>query len=339
MKRYGYLFEQIVSFGNLLLASRKAGLGKKHKHTVADFYFHLETELFELQEELISGTYNLMPYHIFYVFEPKKRKICAAHFRDRVVHHAICNIIEPFFEKSFIYDTYACRKDKGTHRAIKKTQYFTRHNNYFFKGDIRKFFESIDHRILKNLLRKKFKDKKLLTLLDLIIEHPVEGNKPGKGLPIGNLTSQYFANYYLGQLDHFVKNKLSIKGYIRYMDDFIIFGEEKTLIKEQIYLIRDFLSKTLSLSLKEESLILAPVSQGIPFLGFSIFPSLIRLEGKKWAKFKRKIRAMEKEYMKGNIDELFLSRSISSRTGYLIHSSTLHGRRNFFSDRLNICIL
>jgi retron-type reverse transcriptase len=202
MKRYGHLFEQVVTFENLCLAAEKAFRGKKDKQRVATFYFHQETEVLRLQEELCSGTYQMRPYRVFEVREPKPRKICAADFRDRVVHHAICNVLDPIFEASSIYDTYACRRDKGSYAAVRRAHEFARRGRYYLKCDVRKYFESVDHAVLKALLRRKIKDETLLALLDRIIDHPIPDAVPGKGIPIGNLTSQYFANLYLGELDH-----------------------------------------------------------------------------------------------------------------------------------------
>ncbi len=330
MKRYGFLFEKILSFDNLLIAARKAFRRKKHREIVMEFYFNLEKELVAIQEDLLSGTYKLRPYSIFNVYEPKERKICASDFRDRVLHHAICNIIEPLIEKSLIYDTYACRKDKGTHRAIRRVQQFSRKHEYFLKCDIKKFFENIDHFILKELLINKFKDCKLLDLLDEIIDSPVEGYEEGKGLPIGNLTSQIFANFYLSQLDHFIKDELSVKGYVRYMDDFIIFGENKSFLHDILLKTGDFLRDNLFLSIKKEVLSLAPVRDGIPFLGFRIFPYLIRLDGVRKKRFNRKVKGLLKKYENGYVDEDFFISSLSGMTAHILHSNSLVMRRHVF---------
>jgi retron-type reverse transcriptase len=220
MKRSGGLFEKIIAFDNLLLAARKAQRGKRHRTSVAHFLFHLEPQILTLQEELRAGTYRMQPYHTFTIYEPKQRQICAAAFRDRVVQHALCTVLDPLFEASFIHDTYACRRGKGTHAAVRRAQQFARKFPYVLKCDVRKYYDSIDHAVLKALLRRQLKDTACLALLDHIIAHPLPGSRPGKGLPIGNLTSQYFANLYLGELDHLVKERLRCKGYVRYMDDF-----------------------------------------------------------------------------------------------------------------------
>lgn len=172
MKRVGHLFERIVAFDNLLRAARMAQRGKRHKHAVARFGFHLETELLSLQAELVSGTYRMQPYRTFQVYEPKPRRICAAAFRDRVVHHAICRVIEPVVEAGLIADTYACRRGKGAHAAVRRAQHFARRWPVVLTADVRKYFDSVDHAVLKTLLRRRFKDPALLVLLDGIITTP-----------------------------------------------------------------------------------------------------------------------------------------------------------------------
>ena len=219
MKRHGDLFEKVVGTKNLYLAVKKSFRGKKFKHTAAPFYFNLENEILKMQREIIEGNYNPSAYKIFTIYEPKERRICCAKFYDRVVHHAIINIIGPILDRRLIHETYACREGKGTHAALKKSQQLAQKYKYYLKCDIEKCFESIDHLVLKKLLRKIIKDKRLLQLLDKIITHQPPYTQEGKGLPIGNLTSQNFANTYLGEIDLFIKHRLRCRGYIRYMDD------------------------------------------------------------------------------------------------------------------------
>ncbi|MBW1803111.1 MAG: RNA-dependent DNA polymerase, partial [Deltaproteobacteria bacterium] len=184
MKRQGYLFEKVCSFEALITAALEAAKGKKNKSKVAHFLRNIENEVIELEQELLSRSYQPRPYHTFMIHDPKERMICAADFRDRVVHHAVCRVLDPIFEKSFIFDTYACRKNKGTHRAIKRAQGFCRRHHYFLKLDIQKFFDSVDHDVLKTMLRNKIKDADLRRLLDTFIDHPVPWTQPGKGIPI-----------------------------------------------------------------------------------------------------------------------------------------------------------
>jgi retron-type reverse transcriptase len=334
MRRRGHLFEQIATFDNLLVAAAKALRGKKDRLPVADFYFHLETELLRLEEELQTDAYTPRPYRTFMVYEPKPRRICAAHIRDRVVHHAICNVLEPLFEAFFISDSFACRQDKGTHRAIRKAQDCSRRNRFFLKFDVRRFFESVDHQRLKELLERRIKDRRLLAFLGGIIHHPIPDAKPGKGLPIGNLTSQHFANFYLGHLDHFAKDQLGIRHYLRYMDDVLVFGDDKAALHQHCAQIRTFLKDRLSLELKEERLLLAPIFQGVPFLGVRVYPGMIRLRRAGWTRFKRKVREREQAYRTGQLDERGLVQSVQSLLGHLQHASTGRLRRVFFQQAL-----
>ncbi len=336
MKRCGNLFERVVDFNNLTLAAKKAFRGHRNTTEVARFYFHLETEIFRLQQELIAGVYNPRPLHSFEIFEPKRRLICAAHIRDRITHHAICNVMEPIFERTLIFDTYACRRGKGTHAAIERAQQFARRATCFAKCDIRKYFASIDRVILKRLLRRKIKDARLLQLLDSIIDQPVPESQAGRGMPIGNLTSQHFANFYLTELDHYIKERLRVKGYLRYMDDFLIFGWDKGELKKAISTIRIFLKERLSLELKEETLRLAPVRVGFEFLGFRVFPNLIRVDRKKWTRFKRKVRNLESAYLQSEMSESELAMRVSSRVAHLLHADTLAARRKFFELSLRL---
>jgi len=327
MKRVGNLFEQVVDFKNLLLASQKAFRGKKMKKSAVSFYFHLESEILSLQDELVSGRYIPKPYEIFEIREPKVRRIAAADFGDRVVHHAICNILDSIFESRLIFDSYACRVGKGTHRAIKRLQHFSRKYAYYLKWDIQKYFEGIDHDVLKRLLRRIIKDRKLLSLLNQIIDHSVTGNAHGKGLPIGNLTSQHFANLYLGELDHFLKDRLKIRGYIRYMDDSIALSNDKRELHQLLEEVRTFLNEKLKLNLKEKVVRIAPVTEGIPFLGFRIYPEMIRLQRKNLIRWRRKLRKKHEHFEEGIISEEKFVSSLQSMIAHIAHSNSLTLRR------------
>jgi retron-type reverse transcriptase len=228
MKIYRNLFESITSFENLWLASKKAQRGKRFKDSALRFNAELEKNLLQLKQELEEQTYHCGCYRQFYVQKSKKRLISAAPYRDRVVHHALCNIIEPIFDRTFIYDSYACRQGKGTHKAVERFSSFLRNpeNNYVLKCDIRRYFPSIDHRILLQAIKRKIACPKTLDLIDIIIESGRSLNEPkdevlyfsgdelftpidrAKGIPIGNLTSQFFANVYLDRFDHWMKETM-----------------------------------------------------------------------------------------------------------------------------------
>ncbi len=329
MKRYGYLFDSVVCFENLLIASKDAFKGKKHKQEVARFYFDMEKEILKLREELKARTYEPRPLNTFRIREPKVREIGAPDFRDRVVHHAICNVIEPMFERSYIYHSYACRKGKGTHRAIEHAQALSKKHDYYLKCDIEKYFESVDHHTLKWLLRRRFKDTELLWLLEKIID--AYGGQ-GKGIPIGCLTSQHFANFYLDSFDHFIKDELGVKGYLRYMDDFVLFGNEKDELHELLSEFADFLREDLKLSLKEKATVLAPCTEGLPYLGFRIYPGLIRIKNQNKKRLLRKLRSRVDEYEEGSISEEKYEQSLRSITEHLKIGDTYNLRRDIFDE-------
>ncbi len=330
MKRYGHLYDQVRTFRVLHDSALLAARGKKGKPRVADFLANLENEILDLEAELAAKTYRPRPYRTFMVYDPKARMICAAEFRDRVVHHAVCKVLDPIFERGLIFDTYACRVDKGTLRAVERARHFARRFEYFLKLDVRKFFDSVDHQILKGLLRRKVKDPDLLWLLDAFIDHPVPWTEPGKGIPIGNLTSQHFANFYLSGLDHFIKEQLRIEGYVRYMDDFVLFADEKETLWDARKRIGDNLDTKLRLHIKTGSVLLSPTGQGLPFLGLRIFPGVIRLSRPGWRRFRMKMRASKHQMSTGGISEEELTRTTQSLVGHIRHADTYSLRRNFF---------
>jgi retron-type reverse transcriptase len=334
MRRQAGLFEQITPFSNLLLAAHKAARGKRDKPSVARFEFHLEPELLLLQEELQNLTYQPGAFFTFEVRDPKRRQICAAPYRDRVVHHAVCHILEPFFERRLIFDSYACRPGKGTHAAIARAQRFSRCYRYFLKCDIRKYFQSIDQAVLQTLLAKLFKDPPLLVLLSRIIEHAPPDAEAGRGLPIGNLTSQHFANLYLSELDHYLKDRRRIKGYLRYMDDVLLFADDKLTLHGWLAAIRWFLQENLRLALKEEATLIMPVTEGIPFLGFRIYPNMIRLNPRTLRRFRRQVRAREKAYRAGRLGIEELIHSVTSLFAHVAHADTLQLRRQVAKESL-----
>ena len=328
MKRVNGLFESIIGFDNLIRAAGRASRGKRHKPAVSRFLFNLEPELLRLQAALVNGAYRPGRYTVFEIRDPKRRRICAASFRDRVVHHAVCHALEPLLEKRLIFDTYACRTGKGGHAAIRRAQRFSRRHRYFLKCDIRRYFESIDHNTLKTLLRRILKDRRLLVLLDIIIDHHPPYTEPGRGLPIGNLTSQHFANLYLGELDHHVKERMRLKAYIRYMDDLLFFADSKSTLHQAAFEIDRFVRNRLILEVKESSVHLTPVNEGISFLGFRIFPATIRLNHRSLRRFRIKWKAAERAYLRGETDAEQLAATATALFGHIRHADSLHLRRN-----------
>jgi RNA-directed DNA polymerase len=304
MKTVNYLYEKITSFDNLLQASKKAQKGKKEKGQVVKFHFHLEDNLLLLQHQLRNKTYKPGKYKTFTIYDPKERMISAAPYRDRVVHHALCNIIEPIFEKTFIYNSYANRKEKGTHKAITRYQKYARQYKYVLKCDIRKFFPSIDHEVLKEEIKRKIRCQSTLWLIEKIIDNsnPQEPHLqwfPGddlfaplqrkKGLPIGNLTSQFWGNVYLNRFDHFVKEELRVPAYVRYVDDFVLLSNDKSQIREWKIKITTYLAG-LRLIPHPNKTQMHHTKDGIPFLGFTVFPEYKYVRKEKIKRYKRYLR-------------------------------------------------
>jgi len=272
------IFREIISLENLFLAWDEFRRGKKNRKDVQEFGFNLEDNIFQLYQELKNQTYKHSKYQSFYIQDPKLRHIHKATVRDRIVHHLVSWFLEQIYDKSFIIDSYSCRIKKGTHKAIKRLNKFSfpiSKNNtkgfYALKCDIKRFFDNIDHKILIDILKKRIEDKDFLWLISEIINSFYSGDK-NQGIPLGNLTSQYFANIYLNELDKFVKHKLKIKYYIRYTDDFVILNENKDYLKKIINLIREFLRDNLKLSLHPNKIIIRTHHQGIDFLGYVTLP-------------------------------------------------------------------
>jgi hypothetical protein len=299
------LFEQLVSWENLWLAYHNAAVGKRGRAPTAAFEYLLADHLLELQRELAGRTYQPGKYHSFYIHEPKRRLISAAPFRDRVVHHAFCNLTVPFFERWFIPDSYANRPGKGTHRAIDRCQQFARRYRYVLQCDVVQFFPSIDHGILRQTLAAMLPDGSLDWLIDRILasgqgvlaEEYQMAYFPGddlfavyrpRGLPIGNLTSQWWANSYLNPFDQFVKRQLRCPAYLRYVDDFLLFSDSKAQLWEWRSAIQERLA-CYRLTIHKGTAP-RPVSEGIPFLGFTIFPDHRRLKRRKGLAYRRRLR-------------------------------------------------
>ena len=294
MRRAKHLFEGVADFGALVEAAGRAAKGKRRQPHVARFLMDLEPEVLRLRRELLDGTWRPGRYRVFSVRDPKPRTICAAPFRDRVVHHALCAVLEPVFERYAVPDSFACRPGKGTLAALRRAQQHARRHAYFGKLDVRRYFSTLDHAALRRLLRRLFADPRVLGLLDRVLDAGAPGSPPGKGLPIGNLTSQHLANLYLGPLDHYVKETLRVPGYARYMDDVLVFGPDRRTVRAWLEEIERFAGERLRLVLKPEATVLAPVTEGVPFLGFRIFPGVVRLDGHRVRRLRRKLAALER---------------------------------------------
>ena len=295
MKTYKGLWGRLCSFDNIFLAYKKARKKKTKKLYIIEFEKNLIPNLLNLQSELQNSTYQPRPLMHFTIRDPKTRKISKSDFRDRIVHHALCNIIEPIFDKTFIYDSYANRIGKGTLKAIQRFDYFKRKaskNNsracYVLKADIRHYFENVDHGILISLIRKKIADENIIFLVKKILTN-YDLNSSNKGMPLGNLTSQFFANIYLNEFDHYIKENLRIRHYIRYVDDFVILSDSEKNIEEYKSRIDSFLSKKLALELHPEKTRIITLNSGAAFLGIRVFYNHKLLKKSNIRKFKNKL--------------------------------------------------
>ncbi len=344
MKTYKHLYPQVWAFENLVTAFEQARRGKPKTPELCAFEYNLEANLFALQEELQTHTYRPGPYHHFYIHEPKKRKVSAAPFRDRVVHHALCNVIEPIFEARFIFDSYACRVGKGTHRALARCQEFLRQNPYAFQADIQKFFPSVDHQILLDILARRIKDAEVMDLIRLILasgegvladEYVMEWfrgddllsplERP-RGLPIGNLTSQFWANVYLNELDTFVKHTLRCRYYVRYVDDLIVFGHDKAELHRVREQIAGFLER-LRLRLHPRKQRVYPVTTGVDFLGFISFPQRRKIRRDNVKRFMRRLRRFQRRYAAGEMTLGQIERSLQSWIAHSRYADSYRLRR------------
>ncbi len=324
MKRYGNLYETLCSWENLSLAYRKALKGARKNRETQEWYYHYEPKIIELRESLLNHSYEPAAYRYFTIIDPKERVIAVAPFRDRIVHHALVNLLEPIYEARFIHDSYATRKGKGTHKAIDRAQFFLRKNRWFFKADIEKYFDNIQHDILLQLLENKIKDKALLALTAKIVRN---GGENGKGLPIGNLTSQFFANVYLHPLDIYVQNELHICVYLRYMDDFVLFSRSKGMLKKQGMAIRRFLRETLGLSVKEKATFFNQAANGLSFLGTRIFPARIRIKNENLKRILKGIKRSLHLWAQNRVSWQSFFDSLNSRWAHLSKQHTLRLRQ------------
>ncbi|MFZ9739987.1 MAG: reverse transcriptase domain-containing protein [Prochlorotrichaceae cyanobacterium] len=345
MKRYGRLWAQITAFENLLQAAKQAQRGKRFRENVLAFNDNLEGELLQLQRELTTQTYCPGSYRSFTIHDPKLRMISAAPYRDRVVHHAVCNIVVPLLERSFVRGNYANREGYGTHRALRHFTCLARRYPYILQCDIRHYFPNIDHQILKGQLHHKLKCKPTLWLLEQIIDGsnaqasdvvhfpgdsllmPLERRQ---GLPIGNLTSQFFANLYLNGLDHFITENLKMGAYLRYMDDFAIFATDSDRLSGAKQSIQDYLAG-LRLQLHPVKTQIFETRKGANFVGFRVLPDRIRVRSDTLYRARRRCKRLQRSYAQGEIDLPDLSQRLQSWEAHLVHGNTYRLRQRIWA--------
>lgn len=347
MKRLDGLWPQVVAFDNLWRAWRKARRGKSRTAGTVAFELELESSLLALRRELETGDYQPGAYRLFTIYERKPRLIAAAPFRDRVVHHALMNVIEPPLDRRFIHDSYACRRGKGVHAAVDRYQGWARRYPYALKLDVQQYFPSIDHAILKATLRRHLRDERTLALLERIIDggpdlapakptyfHGDELFTPLErrcGIPIGNLTSQFFANLYLNELDHSIKEVLRAPAYLRYVDDMVLLADDK----QQLWVWRDWIAERLAeirLRLHPAKAKVSQAKEGLDVLGYCMFPERRRLRNENGLRFRRRLRAFAQGYAEGRLDWADFDPSVQAWIGHAHHAETLGLRERIFSE-------
>lgn len=333
-KTYGRLWMQITSFENLYLAFMDARKKKTEKPEVMRFQTRLEENLITMQNELLWKTWEPKPWRIFEVYEPKKRTVHAPAFCDRVIHHALVRVINPLFDRKMIDQSFACRMNRGTHRAVALAQRYAQEVQcrdggfYFLKCDVHHYFPSIDHDVLRRVIRQTISDCDALWLMDHILD---ASGFPGVGLPIGALTSQLFANIYLNELDHFVKDELGVKRYLRYMDDFLVFSSDKAPLRQILAEISSFLQTELRLSLNQKTRICSG-HEAIDFCGYRIWTTHILPRKRNLRRVRKRLRRMARLYSHGQMTLDRIIPVIASHLGYLKHCRDGRGTEKFFQE-------
>ena len=345
MKRAGNLWPQVTDWRHLMESARLAALGKRKRPDVARFLHELEPNLIRLQLELEDGSYTPGGYRTFWIHDPKARQISAAPFRDRVVHHALTAVLERVFESRFTRFSFASRKGFGQHKALQLARLECGRRRFVLKGDIRKYFPSIDHGILKDLLGKGVKCRRTLALADRIIDGSNEQEEAlayfagddlfspferRRGLPIGNQTSQFFANVYLNPLDHFVLREIKPSLYLRYVDDFVAFGDDREELLDAGERIRDFLGG-LRLRVNERKFDVHPCKGGVTFLGWRLLPRQARLARPNAVRIRKRLRALSRHYHAGLLSFDEVNCRVQSWLGHASWGDTWRLRRQLFA--------
>ena len=326
-------YNNLISLENLFQAWDEFSKGKLKKKDVQKFYRNLEDNLFELHRKLENRTYRHGTYQDFYVNYPKRRYIHKAEVEDRIVHHLLYKYLYEIFDKTFIFDSYSCRLNKGTHKAVKRLEKFTRKvsKNYIsscwvLKCDIKKFFAGVDHKVLLTLLNKKINDEDIIWLLEQIIYSFHSDRGEGKGMPLGNLTSQVFANIYLNELDQFIKHKLRARYYIRYVDDFLFLSNNRELLYKCVDTLRQFLEDKLRLELHPDKVIFRKLEWGIDFLGYVVLPHYILPKTKTKNRIIKQIDERFNDFRNEIISRYSFNQSLQSYLGFLKHANTFQLR-------------
>ncbi len=323
MKRSRIGLPDVADWDNLTTAAWRAARGKRQRTEVQGFLSQVLPELERLRSQILDGTVRPGPMARFRIFDPKPRLIHAPCFRDRVLHHAVMAHVGPVLDRSLVDDVYACRVGKGALAAVLRAQEHVRRYPWYAKIDVRSYFASIDHAILKRVLRRRFKDRGLLGLLDRLIDACEDS--PGKGLPIGALTSQHFANFYLDGLDRHLLRSPAVSGLVRYMDDAVWWGRDKDAIVESVRRVREYVSADLHLELKPEQV--NSSARGLGLCGFRVWPGTLRLSRRRARRYSAARRRWEACYDQGQIDALGLQAGYQSALAITAHADAAAWRR------------
>jgi hypothetical protein len=324
MKREGKLLEQIADPSNLRLAFWKAQRGKADKPEVKIYRKALDKNLYLLHQQILSGQVAVGDYHYFKVFDPKERQICAAAFGERVLHHALMNGCHANFERCQIENSFATRPGKGQYKALDRAKQFQAKYRWYLKLDVRKYFDSISHTILKAQLLRRFKEQKIHSIFHAIIDsYQVEA---GKGLPIGNLTSQYFANHYLSAADHYIQEVLGVKGYVRYMDDMVLWGSHQKQLLAKGHQLAVFLEEKLGLLLKPFCLNTTP--KPFPFLGYLLEGTTLRLTRRSRKRFSKRLLIYHNNLEQGLWDSGTYQRHVLPLIAFTRHARSYQFRKS-----------
>ncbi len=354
MKTYNCLFQELISLKNFEEAYEKARKRKSFSKEVQNFQEHWRLNLIGLRKEIMTKTYAPQPLKTFILRDPKTRVICVSSFRDRIVHHILVNVLQPIFESRFIFDSYASRQGKGTLLALERFDNFVRkvscngmrvHDaksanqvlGYVLKADIKHYFETVDQKILLGILQKKIKDVDVLWLTRIILENYNSGNL-GKGMPLGNWTSQFFANIYLNELDQFVKHQLRAKYYNRYVDDFLILHHSKIQLKDWKQKIAKFL-ESLKLELHPQKTTILPLGRGVSFLGFRCFYHHKLVRQRNLRKVKSKLTSLLEYYSEHVCEKEEVINALQGWNAYAMHGNTYRLRQrlvNFVEAELEL---
>lgn len=325
MKIYKNLYPLIISAENLFAAWEVFKSDKRNKPDVAEFEQKVEQHIFQLRRDLRDKTYKHGPYYGFWVHDPKRRRIHKAIVRDRILHHAIFRIINPVFEPTFIPTSFSCRVGKGTYKGIESVRDMLRAESrngaeecWVLKCDIRKFFDSVDHSVLLDILKRRVGDVDAFGLLTKIVES--YSTTVDKGIPIGNLTSQMFANIYMGEFDHFIKHSLRVKKYARYTDDFVVVSSNKEYLEELLPPMQKFLREKLKLEMHPQKVTIRKYRQGADFLGYIVLPHNIAVRTRTKKRMFRKMAERAKSYQNGEISKASFEGAFHSYLGVLSHA-------------------